>query len=138
MAEGRGQDVLFAPALVADELRRFEPPPSRGRGWEDNDRFPVVFAALTMATMAFGRATGRLVAAGAGVTGYGLLYLLVHDVGVHGRLSAGRPVLPGPWLRLLRRAQTTPSAFSKRPYATPPETRRSPMPSVRKRARANR
>ena len=58
--------------------------PRRG-GWEDNDRFPVVFAALTMATMALGRATGRerLVAAGAGVTGYGLLYLLVHDVGVH-------------------------------------------------------
>ena len=59
---------------------------------QGSDRFPVVFAAVTMATMALGRATGRagLVAAGVGAAGYGLLYLLVHDVGVHGRLNGGR------------------------------------------------
>ena len=32
--------------------------PRRG-GWEDNDRFPVLFAALTMGAMAFGRGIGR-------------------------------------------------------------------------------
>jgi beta-carotene 3-hydroxylase len=90
----------------------------RRSGWEDNDRFPVVFAALTMAAMAVGRATGRerLVAAGAGVTGYGLLYLLVHDVGVHGRLSGGGPILPGRWLRWLGRAHAVHHRTGGAPY----------------------
>jgi beta-carotene 3-hydroxylase len=69
--------------------------------WEDNDRFPLAFAGLTILTMATGHALARprLIAAGAGVTLYGALYLVVHDVAVHGRISGGRPLLPGPWLR---------------------------------------
>jgi beta-carotene 3-hydroxylase len=91
---------------------------ARRGGWEDNDRFPLVFAALTMAAMVVGRSTGRerLVAAGAGVTGYGLLYLLVHDVGVHGRLSGGSPILPGRWLRRLGRAHAVHHRTGEAPY----------------------
>jgi beta-carotene 3-hydroxylase len=75
--------------------------PRRHVRWEDNDRFPLVFAGLTIMTMAAGSALGRrrLIAAGAGVTLYGALYLAVHDVAVHGRLSGGRPLLRGGWLR---------------------------------------
>lgn len=75
----------------------------RGRHdrWERNDRFPALFACLTVAVMGWGAGTGRpeVVAAGAGVSGYGLAYLAVHDVCVHGRLSRGRPLLRGRWLR---------------------------------------
>ena len=74
-----------------------------------------MFAALTMAAMVFGRATGRLIAAGAGFTGYGLLCLLVHDVGVHGRLPGGRP-LPGRWLRWLGRAHAVHHRTGGAPY----------------------
>ncbi len=91
--------------------------PRRG-AFEDNDRFPLLFAALTIAAIAAGRATNRprLAAIGAGVTGYGALYLLVHDVGVHGRLSGGRPVLPGRWLKRLGRAHTVHHRTGAAPY----------------------
>ncbi len=69
--------------------------------WEDNDRFPLLFAGLTIMTMTYASARGRhrLLGAGAGVAVYGALYVLVHDVAVHGRVTDGRPVLPGGWLR---------------------------------------
>jgi beta-carotene 3-hydroxylase len=83
-------------------LHRSHHRPRRSR-LEGNDLFPVIFAGCTIAVMALGSATGRswMVAAGAGVTAYGLLYALVHDVCIHGRLSGGKPVLPGRWLRWL-------------------------------------
>jgi beta-carotene 3-hydroxylase len=73
----------------------------RHNRWEENDRFPAAFASLTVLAMAWGAGTGRpqLVAAGAGVSGYGLAYLVVHDVCIHGRLTGGRPVVRGRWLR---------------------------------------
>jgi beta-carotene 3-hydroxylase len=91
--------------------------PRRG-AFEDNDRFPLLFAALTIVTIAAGRVTNRprLVAAGAGATGYGVLYLLVHDVGVHGRLSGGRAVLPGRWLERLGRAHFVHHRTGAAPY----------------------
>jgi beta-carotene 3-hydroxylase len=51
--------------------------------------------------MAVGASTGLswLVAAGAGVSAYGLAYLVVHDVCVHGRLSHGKRLVIGRWLR---------------------------------------
>jgi beta-carotene 3-hydroxylase len=69
--------------------------------FEKNDLFPVVAAASTIAVMAAASAADRrtVVAAGAGVSTYGLLYGLVHDVCVHGRLTGGEAVLPGRWLR---------------------------------------
>jgi len=86
-----------------------------GRGWawhrshhrwqghriEANDLYPVVFAAATIATMAVGAAIEGLAAlvwVGAGVTGYGIAYLVVHDLFIHERL--GR--LPGARSRYVR------------------------------------
>jgi beta-carotene 3-hydroxylase len=91
---------------------------TRGGALEDNDRFPVLFAALTIAAIAAGRALNRrrLVAVGAGVTTYGALYVLVHDIGVHGRLSGGRPVLPGRGLEWLGRAHAVHHRTGAAPY----------------------
>ena len=57
----------------------------------------------------------RVLAAGAGVSAYGLLYALVHDVCVHGRLSGGRPLLPGRWLRGWRPPTPCTTAGAGRP-----------------------
>ncbi|UDY34936.1 sterol desaturase family protein [Dermatobacter hominis] len=59
-------------------------------GWEANDAFPVVLAALTIVVMAVGTwqpGLGALVAVGAGVTAYGASYALVHDLYIHRRVS---------------------------------------------------
>lgn len=63
-------------------------------GFEENDRYPMVFAAVTIVVMALGTslpALRALVWIGVGVTLYGCAYLLVHDVCIHGRF-AGRPL----------------------------------------------
>lgn len=73
----------------------------QGRRIEANDLFPVVFAAATIATMAVGAAIEGLAAlvwVGVGVTGYGIAYLVVHDLFIHERL--GR--LPGARSRYVR------------------------------------
>lgn len=87
----------------------------RGRGgWEANDGFPLVFAAATVAVMAAGGTRTR--AAGAGVAAYGGAYLVVHDVCVHGRLTGGRPVLPGRWLRWVSDSHATHHRTGGAPY----------------------
>jgi beta-carotene 3-hydroxylase len=98
--------------------------------WERNDLFPVVFAAFTIVVMAVGAGTGRsdLIAAGAGVTAYGLAYLVVHDLGIHGRFLA-RPLGGGRYLRWVRSAHRVHHLYGERPYGflspkVPPELRR--------------
>ena len=58
-------------------------------GWEANDWFPVIFAGLVMAVLAIGfnlpGAAGAIPVC-VGVTAYGAVYALVHDVYIHGRL----------------------------------------------------
>ena len=68
---------------------------------ERNDCYPAIFACLTVVTMSSAAALGwrDLFAALTGVSCYGMAYLVVHDVCVHGRLSGGRPILKGRWLR---------------------------------------
>jgi beta-carotene 3-hydroxylase len=69
--------------------------------FEANDLFPVVFAVATIAVMAAGSAVeglSSLLWIGAGVTAYGALYLVVHDLYIHERL--GR--LPGAGSRYIR------------------------------------
>ena len=102
----------------------------RAGTWERNDRFPVVFAALTIAVMAVGAGLGQraLLAAGAGVTAYGLAYLLVHDLGIHGRF-VGRPVGGGRYLRWVRSAHAVHHRSGEAPYGflspmVPPALRR--------------
>lgn len=59
-------------------------------GWEANDVFPVVFAALVMIALAVGfnvRSASVLVPVGVGVTLYGACYALVHDIYIHRRLQ---------------------------------------------------
>jgi beta-carotene 3-hydroxylase len=85
----------------------------RGR-WEANDRYPLVFAAATIVAMAFGGTTARQ--AGAGIAAYGLAYAVVHDVCIHGRLTGGRPVLRGRWLRFLARAHDVHHRSGAAPY----------------------
>ena len=92
--------------------------PRVGR-FERNDLFPLVFAAVTILLMALGAGGGDrgwLYDVGLGITLYGIGYALVHDVCVHGRLTGGRPVLPGPWLRWLAEAHAVHHRTAKAPY----------------------
>ena len=59
-------------------------------GFEGNDGYPLVMAALTIAAMLAGRMVADLrplLWIGAGVTAYGLAYVSVHDLLVHQRLG---------------------------------------------------
>ena len=58
-------------------------------GWELNDAYPVMFAAVVCIGLWVGFHEPRLaelVPIGAGVTAYGVAYALVHDVYIHRRL----------------------------------------------------
>jgi beta-carotene 3-hydroxylase len=91
---------------------------ARRRGaFERNDRYPVVFCALTVAAMAIGSrvpAVGFLVPVGAGVTLYGLAYLFVHDGYIHRRLP-GLTARVG-WLEGLAEAHAWHHRFGGEPY----------------------
>jgi beta-carotene 3-hydroxylase len=69
------------------------------RGWERNDAFPVMFAALVCIGLWLGFHTPRLadlVPLGVGITLYGAAYALVHDVYIHRRLRCfGERRVPG-------------------------------------------
>jgi beta-carotene 3-hydroxylase len=68
-------------------------------GWEANDLYPVMFAAVVLVGLAIGfnvDGWSVLVPIGVGVTLYGLAYALVHDVYIHRRLGRfGGRTLPG-------------------------------------------
>lgn len=85
---------------------------------QTNDRYPVVFATATATIMVVATVAGwgLLFAAAAGVTAYGLAYALVHDVCVHGRLTGGRPVLPGRWLRWVADCHAVHHRWGRAPY----------------------
>ena len=87
-------------------------------GWEANDLFPLAFAALTVALLAGTDAAHHpaVLAVGAGASAYGVLYAVVHDVCVHGRLTVGRPFLPGRWLRWLAAAHAVHHRGGGAPY----------------------
>jgi beta-carotene 3-hydroxylase len=85
----------------------------RGR-FEANDKFPLVFASVTIVVMALGGPAVRR--AGAGVAAYGLAYALVHDVCIHGRLTGGRPVVRGRWLRWVARSHEVHHRSGAAPY----------------------
>lgn len=91
--------------------------PPKGR-LERNDLFPLCFAAGTTAVMAGASRAGRraIVAAGVGVTAYGAAYAAVHDVCVHGRLSGGRPLIGGRYLRRVAGAHAVHHRFGEAPY----------------------
>ncbi|HEX2384256.1 MAG TPA: hypothetical protein VHI95_16550 [Acidimicrobiales bacterium] len=90
----------------------------RARSFESNDRFPVLFAVLTVALMTAGAsvdAWGALLPVGWGVTLYGAVYLVVHDGYVHARFG----VLPGHSLRYfewVRAAHAVHHTTGRAPY----------------------
>jgi len=58
-------------------------------GWERNDAYPVMFAAVVCVGFWLGFHEPRLadlVPIGVGITAYGAAYAIVHDVYIHGRL----------------------------------------------------
>ena len=76
--------------------------PARGR-FEANDRFPLCFAAVgfsVFALSATGVAPGWTWWAAAGITAYGVAYLVVHELFIHRRAPV--PVPDVPYLRWLR------------------------------------
>jgi len=92
------RSAMHGPAAWRWHRSHHQPPRS---GFEANDLLPLGFAAATIAVMALGTAVSSLDALvwiGAGVTAYGALYLVVHDLYIHRRF--GR--LPGAELRYLR------------------------------------
>ena len=59
------------------------------RGWEANDAYPLMFAAVVCVGLWVGFHAPRLadvVPIGVGITAYGAAYALVHDVYIHRRL----------------------------------------------------
>jgi beta-carotene 3-hydroxylase len=65
----------------------------RSEGWEANDWFPVVFAALGLTAAALGTNVGSLsllFPVSIGAASYGVAYGLVHDVYIHRRVRLFR------------------------------------------------
>ena len=81
----------------------------RPGGFERNDLFPVCFAAVGIALFALGVWPVAI-----GMTAYGVAYLVVHDLAIHGRL----PGVPcrGRYLQWLRDAHADHHASSGEPY----------------------
>ncbi len=90
----------------------------RASGAQRNDLFPAIAAVLTVMVLAAATASHQavVVAAGVGVSGYGVSYAVVHDVCVHGRLSRGRPMLAGRWLRWVASGHGIHHRFEAAPY----------------------
>ncbi len=77
---------------AGERLHRSHHQPPKG-SWELNDLYPVIFAGVVLVALAVGfnvRGFGALVPVGVGVTLYGAVYALVHDVYIHGRLPLFR------------------------------------------------
>jgi beta-carotene 3-hydroxylase len=92
------RSAMHGPAAWRWHRSHHQPPRA---GLEANDLLPLAFAAVTIAVMALGAAVeslDALVWIGTGVTAYGALYLVVHDLYIHRRL--GR--FPGADLRYVR------------------------------------
>jgi beta-carotene 3-hydroxylase len=90
--------------------------PRAGR-FERNDLFPLCFSTVGVALFALATAGPRVAAllwVGVGVTAYGALYLLVHDVYVHERLPLRLPRLR--YLDWLARSHRLHHRFGGEPY----------------------
>jgi beta-carotene 3-hydroxylase len=89
---------------------------SRPGGFEANDAYPVIFAAITIMAMALGASLPSLhlfLVVGVGVTAYGAAYLFVHDIYIHSRL--GRLPRIGA-IERLKRAHAIHHLYGGEPY----------------------
>lgn len=123
--------VMHGPLWI---LHRSHHRPRRGP-FEANDAFGLFFSALSIACMARG-VFGHpfLLGLGSGMAGYGLAYLLFHDLLAHGRFGR-RPVPGNAYLRRLLRAHRLHHAREGREGGShfgflwaPPEVSRPPVP----------
>ena len=99
---------------VAWTLHRSHHVPAAER-FEANDVFPCIGAAIAMVGFAIGFNVPMpgLVAVGVGVTAYGVAYMFVHDVYIHGRLCRMPEVAV---LERLRRAHAIHHLFRGEPF----------------------
>lgn len=85
--------------------------------FEWNDIFPMIFAAITISVLLYGFAEpsrSEIVAAGLGVTLYGAVYFVIHDLYIHRRAKWLR--LRIPFLRRLKRAHAVHHRYDGEPY----------------------
>jgi beta-carotene 3-hydroxylase len=90
--------------------------PPRGR-LERNDRFPACFSVVGVALFALGTmgpAIGALVWIGIGVTAYGVVYLVVHEVAIHHRVPVRTP--DGAYVGWLRTSHRIHHLYGGEPY----------------------
>lgn len=90
---------------------------SRRTGFQRNDLFPASFSLLAMTLFAIGvvvPAEPLFIAAGIGMTCYGLAYLYVHELCIHERLPARRPA--GRYVRWLRQMHRIHHLYNGEPY----------------------
>jgi beta-carotene 3-hydroxylase len=78
---------------------------NRGKWWERNDAFFIIFAVPAISLFTFGSIYGLAYAwqIAAGITLYGAAYFFVHDIFIHQRLKWLRNS-ENPYFRALRRA----------------------------------
>ncbi len=85
--------------------------------FELNDIFPMIFATITISILLYGFADpGRaeIVAAGLGITLYGVVYFVIHDLYIHRRAKWLR--LRIPFLQYLKRAHAIHHRYGGEPY----------------------
>lgn len=88
-----------------------------GRGLERNDLYPASSSLLAVGLFAAGTtvpALHQLVAAGAGVTLYGVAYLYVHELCIHRRVGGPRP--RGRYVEWLARMHRIHHLYGGEPY----------------------
>ena len=110
---GMHRFVMHGPgrAIHADH---HAPPHTR---FERNDLYPLSFSLVAITLFAVGTAVpglGLAVAAGAGMTLYGLAYLYVHEIYIHRRLPLPRPGWS--WLEALERRHRVHHLYGGEPY----------------------
>ena len=88
------------------------------KSFDANDWFPVLFATATIAVIFVGSRVDELsflMWIGAGITGYGAAYLIVHDICTHGRF-VGAPIGNRGYLGYVRRAHRVHHLGGRAPY----------------------
>lgn len=71
--------------------KQYLPEKTEDKRWEKNDRFFLVYAVPAIVLLITGFSTGLwwMVSIGAGISFYGCIYFLIHDIVIHKRVNAG-------------------------------------------------
>ncbi len=99
--------------------------------FEWNDIFPMIFATLTILILLYGLSDpdrSELVAAGVGISAYGLVYFFIHDLYIHRRAKWLKLRLP--FLRELKQAHALHHRTGGEPYGLLFVIRRHQLESI--------